>query len=124
MLKWRYTDTVQFYETIITQVVENYIRGKVPIDVDILEIDSTGYLPVENFREPLNLGEKYYNRVVHNSHWKIVPFWTYFIEIDNREEKIKLNLEFLSMYLEIIFLSIYGNIEWYLKEIVLFFLIS
>jgi hypothetical protein len=98
-LKWRYTDTTQFYESIITQVVEHYIKGKVPIDVDILEIDTSGHLPEERFHEPLELGEKYYNKVAHNSNW------TYFIELDNKieeqkEEKIRLNLEFLSMYLD------------------------
>jgi Protein kinase domain len=103
-LRWRYSDTLQFYDTVTAQVIENYVTGKVPMDIDILNISPDGYLPINKFHKPPYFGEEYYNKVIHSNLAIDLPSWKFFIELDEkdyeqRKKKTKYELELSTMYL-------------------------
>ena len=52
-LTWKYSDSDTIYDNLISQVVENYMHGKVPLKEDLIETDEDGYLPEEFFLTPL-----------------------------------------------------------------------
>ena len=101
VLSWRY-DNDTMTHGLIMQVVEKYVEGTVPMDIDILHIlGADGLLSIGAFQDPISLGEDYYNK---ESTRRALPPWDVFINLRNEKEKTATTMEIASRYLSRFFI--------------------